>query len=93
MKLIEILLLLALSSCSSLPFIIEDVEELIEIEQIIEREIHHNDPKILCVLEPWMYESVEDIQESEETFQERMRNYSDYYNYHFNQYHVLTVRQ
>jgi len=88
MKVISLFALVVLSACSAVPIILEEVIEGIEIEQDIMREIHHNEDTVLCLLEPWKYEVKEKSEDEEEKFRERMKNYSDYYHYHFNKYLV-----
>lgn len=82
-----------LIGCAALPLFIEDLNELSEIKEEINEcisqkryweetdELYEND--IFCVIEPWNDPQFQESKEDFEKYKESMKNYSDYYNYHF----------
>lgn len=84
MRIISLFALLVLSGCSYLPLFIEDVKEVVEVEQEIMNEIHHNDETILCCYGTCI-ECDPEVIEFLEKHRDKMKQWEDYYWYHFGQ--------
>lgn len=95
MKYALILVLIILGGCAALPLFIEDIGKIVEIEEEIkenvsvrkyweeETDLYENSQTLFCLIEPWKDPQFQESPMDFEKFQEFLKNYSDYYNYHF----------